>query len=381
MRVFFQPDDIDLKAFADLCKRQTDSSEYPSASNVVENIVVYEGSTVRSKTGSVQDEAKLKSEFVRCLKSGPGVFVIRQMYDDLSVIKRTNEIFRRIVDTESASGQIVGDHFGDNERIWNSMQKVAIADPDLFVEYYGNSILRLASEAWLGPGYRVTAQMNNVKPGGKAQAAHRDYHLGFQSADTVAQFPAHAQIMSQYLTLQGAIAHCDMPTDKGPTMLLPFSHHFGPGYMAYRSPVFLDYFNHHQVQIPLRQGDAIFFNPALFHAGGANTTSSDRIANLVQVSSAFGRTMETIDHLSIIEAVYPVLRKHKTKAGNTNELISNIVSVATDGYSFPTNLDTDPPIDGNSPETQQHLLTRALDENWAWERLKQSLAEYENRRR
>jgi ectoine hydroxylase-related dioxygenase (phytanoyl-CoA dioxygenase family) len=30
-------------------------------------------------------------------------------------------------------------------------------------------------EAWLGPGYRVTAQTNIVKPGGRAQQPHRDY--------------------------------------------------------------------------------------------------------------------------------------------------------------------------------------------------------------
>ena len=65
--------------------------------------------------------------------------------------------------------------------------------------------------------------MNNVKPDSKAQSAHRDYHLGFQSPQTINQYPAHAQMMSQYLTLQGAIAHEDMPLEMGPT---PFSTFF-----------------------------------------------------------------------------------------------------------------------------------------------------------
>ena len=38
-----------------------------------------------------------------------------------------------------------------------------------------------SSAAWLGPGYQVTSQINVVNPGGTAQTAHRDYHLGFQS--------------------------------------------------------------------------------------------------------------------------------------------------------------------------------------------------------
>ncbi len=40
--------------------------------------------------------------------------------------------------------------------------------------------------AWLGPGYQVTSQVNVVNPGGQAQVAHRDYHLGFM---TEAQAP------------------------------------------------------------------------------------------------------------------------------------------------------------------------------------------------
>jgi ectoine hydroxylase-related dioxygenase (phytanoyl-CoA dioxygenase family) len=49
------------------------------------------------------------------------------------------------------------------------------------------------------------------------------------------------------------------------------------------------------VQLPLDKGDMIFFSPALFHGAGSNQSQSDRIANLVQISSAFGRTMETVN--------------------------------------------------------------------------------------
>ena len=38
-------------------------------------------------------------------------------------------------------------------------------------------------EAWLGPNYQMTAQVNLVHPGGDFQQAHRDYHLGFQTAE------------------------------------------------------------------------------------------------------------------------------------------------------------------------------------------------------
>ena len=39
--------------------------------------------------------------------------------------------------------------------------------------------------------------------------------------DELAAYPAHLHRMSPVLTLQGAVAHCDMPIESGPTMLLP----------------------------------------------------------------------------------------------------------------------------------------------------------------
>ena len=44
---------------------------------------------------------------------------------------------------------------------------------------------------------------------------------------------------------------------------------------------------------------------------------------------------------------------------NTLEMDAAI-SACSEGYSFPTNLDTDPPIDGLAPETQAALFRRAL---------------------
>ena len=35
-----------------------------------------------------------------------------------------------------------------------------------------------------------------------------------------------------------------------------------------------------------------------------------------------------------------------------------------EGYSFPTNLDRDPPKGGLAPKTQQDLMRQALKENW-----------------
>ena len=62
--------------------------------------------------------------------------------------------------------------------------------------------------------------------------------MGFQTAEEIEGFPAHAHRLSPMLTLQGAVAHCDMPLESGPTLYLPFSQDFAPGYLAWRKPEF-----------------------------------------------------------------------------------------------------------------------------------------------
>ena len=190
------------------------------------------------------------------------------------------------------------------------MEKLCLRDPATFAAYYGNDIIALISEAWLGPAYQLTSQVNNVRPGGASQSAHRDYHLGFQTASVIERYPVHVHRISPVLTLQGAVAHCDMPVESGPTLYLPYSQTYLPGYLAMNRPEFQAYFTEHHVQLPLRKGDAAFFNPALFHAAGTNRSADiQRMANLLQVSSAYGRAMESVDRTRMSAALYPVSSK------------------------------------------------------------------------
>ncbi len=121
------------------------------------------------------------------------------------------------------------------------------------------------------PATRSPRSSMSSIPAAKRSRSHRDYHMGFQSAEEIAAFPAHAHNLSPVMTLQGAVAHCDMPVESGPTLYLPFSQNFLPGYFAWRRPEFIAYFDAHHVQLPLAKGDAAFFNPALFHAAGRNS--------------------------------------------------------------------------------------------------------------
>ena len=193
--------------------------------------------------------------------------------------------------------------------------------------------------------------------------------MGFQTVEEIARFPAHAHALSPVLTLQGAVAHCDMPVESGPTLYMPYSQIFLPGYFAWRKPEFKDYFNKNNVQLALAKGDATFFNPALFHAAGHNQTKDvKRMANLLQVSSAYGRAMEAMDRARMAAALYPSLLKVRD-----SDARANAIAACAEGYSFPTNLDRDPPIGGLAPETQQQLMAKALAESWEPEKFNAAL--------
>jgi ectoine hydroxylase-related dioxygenase (phytanoyl-CoA dioxygenase family) len=213
---------------------------------------------------------------------------------------------------------------------------------------------------------------------------HRDYHLGFAADSLAAQFPAHAHQLSPALTLQGAVAHCDMPAETGPTLYLPHSQKYLPGYLAWRRPEFRAYFEANYVQLPLAKGDAAFFNPALFHAAGANRTAGvTRMANLLQVSSAFGRSMEAVDRTAMSAAVFPALlaMRDAGDAGLAATAIANVIAACAEGYPFPTNLDLDQPVGGLAPPTQADILSRAVAEGWPRQRLDTELDAWSARRK
>ncbi|MFI9759131.1 phytanoyl-CoA dioxygenase family protein [Streptomyces sp. NPDC051963] len=361
--------DCDLGAFRALVEQKTDAADYPHAASVARNVLVYDS----DRLGDVS-RRDLQAELVRALTDGPGIVVFQAAFPDPAAVDRLTAVFDALIAEQRASGATAGDHFakpGANDRVWNALEKAALYDPEAFADYYANDVVALVSDAWLGPGYQVTSQINVVNPGGAAQTAHRDYHLGFLSDETAAAYPARVHRLSPVLTLQGAVAHGDMPVDTGPTMYLPYSQRYEPGYLAWRLPEFQAYFEDRHVQLPLAKGDAVFFNPAVFHAAGTNRSQDvRRMANLLQVSSAFGRAMETVDREAIVNALFPVLLKRRSEG---ERWLDNVIAAGAEGYAFPTNLDNDPPVDGLAPPAQADVVRRAVHEAWTPEALRDEL--------
>jgi ectoine hydroxylase-related dioxygenase (phytanoyl-CoA dioxygenase family) len=376
-RIYRRADQADLAELTALTRRKTDLTDYPFAVAVEKNVLIYDCAALRPKLANPGQRRLLMAEWVDAMMTGPGVVVLKGAEPDHAIIDRASDLFRSMIAEQNRSGSGGGDHFakpGANDRIWNSLEKHCLADPENFARYYANPFLAAISEAWLGPAYQMTAQLNVVNPGGAAQSPHRDYHLGFQSAAEIARYPLHVQLLSPTLTLQGAIAHVDAPMETGPTQLLPFSQIWPEGYLAMGRDDVRAHFAAHHVQLPLAKGDMLFFSPALLHAAGSNQTADvRRMVNLFQVSSAYGRAMETVDRTRMVKALYPALQAARKSGNLTPDQIACALAASAEAYAFPTNLDRDPPLGGMAPKSQSRLVAEALEADWPPEALNTAL--------
>jgi len=349
--------DCDLAVFRQLIEVDTDLDQCQNASEVTDGVPIYQPARLVAV-----DATGMLDELADVLVNGPGILVVRAAVA-MPVIDRVDHVFSEIIEEQRAAGGAAGDHFaaaGANDRVWNSLEKLCLRDPEAFAAYYENETLAQVCTAFLGPRYQVSAQVNQVNPGAAAQDPHRDYHLGFLTDEQAELFPAHVHRLSPVLTLQAAVAHCDMPVETGPTMYLPHSQKYLPGYLAWRRPDFKEYFEDNHTQLALGKGDLVFFNPALFHAAGTNSTSDIvRRANLLQISSAFGRAMERIDRTAMVMALYPVLRRW-VQDGTAPDRVQRVIAAAAEGYAFPNNLDHDQPLDGLAPESMADKVANAL---------------------
>ncbi len=382
---YYAPEACSLEAFTALIAQEVQASDVPHAARVRSNVPIYDVPALMPTLADPQARRALMAEWAHVLHSGAGVFVLKQAQPDHAAIDAATQVYLDIIRAEKSAGGQGADHFaaaGSNDRIWNALQKLCLAAPETYVRYFAAPAIDAACEAWLGPHYQMTAQINLVHPGGQAQQAHRDYHLGFQTAEVSAAYPAHVHDLSPLMTLQGGIAHCDMPVESGPTKLLPFSQLYRPGYAAWRREDFRACFEANMVQLPLETGDALFFSPALFHAAGENRSASvQRMVNLLQVSSPFGRAMETVDRGAMCAALYDPLCAAWQAQGLDAAGLAAVIAATAEGYSFPTNLDLDPPVGGLAPQSQADVMRDCVRAGAEREDLLRQLAQMDARKR
>jgi hypothetical protein len=77
---------------------------------------------------------------------------------------------------------------------------------------------------------------------------------------------------------------------------------------------------------------------------------------------------------------YQIAAKHLNDKTLSFSEIKAAIAATAEGYSFPTNLDNDPPKGGLAPETQQALFIRGLENKMDKVEFESQLSLMENRK-
>ena len=147
-------DDCRLEDLLAVLDDQTRLEDYPHASRVEQQVLVYDAAALRTVWPTRQAPRGAGRARPRA-GHGPGIVVFTGAFDDVSVVDRATAAFNAMIADQHSRGTAAGDHFakpGANDRVWNALEKLAVTDPEAFVAYYANDILALAATAWLGPG-------------------------------------------------------------------------------------------------------------------------------------------------------------------------------------------------------------------------------------
>jgi len=347
-------DDCSVADLITVTDSETSIADYPWAAQVLDDILIYSAAALQPTMADPLGRKVLQSELARALSDGPGVLVFSGAFADTDLVDGVSGVFDDIIDEQRGRGTSTDPGVvAESDRIKGALAKLADRAPELFVDYYANDVIALAFHAWLGPSYELSSHVKVVNPGAREDGARRVHHLGEQTIDVAESYPAHVHALSPGLTLKGVVAHTDMPVESGPTFFLPHSQKYLPGYVAWQLPEFREHAALHHAQIPLFKGDAVFFNPAVFHAAGENSTRTmRRMANAIEGSSRFGRSLESIDRHRLALDVYDALLATSQSARRVENVIDAIAG----------------------DDVHADLLRRALSERWTTEQLAQRLA-------
>jgi hypothetical protein len=109
--MYLTEDDCRLADLVDQVSEKTDLADYPLASDVEQNVLSY-------------DSARLHD--------GPGIVVFTGAFGDAGVVDLASRQFEAMIAAQRTAGGAAGDHFaqaGQNDRIWNALEKLALRCP------------------------------------------------------------------------------------------------------------------------------------------------------------------------------------------------------------------------------------------------------------
>lgn len=155
--------DISFEEFQQLIVgRKASASSYPLASSIAEDLVpIYDCPSLRKQgllTSNWMDSVNLplREEFIRVLRSGPGVAIFRGAYDKFDELDESTKVLKELIEEQRA---IDTKEREENYIVCDTGKKHVLKSPKAFVDYYRNDLVALVCGAWLGPWYQMTTQV------------------------------------------------------------------------------------------------------------------------------------------------------------------------------------------------------------------------------
>ena len=111
---------LDLDGFIQTCKNsQTLKNDYPNARVIEKRIPIYYVEDIIKV-----DKYEIMEELHKCLKIGPGVYILKNLLEP-NKVETASRVADDIIKDEKVKFNSRGDHFavgGKNDRIWNFFQ-------------------------------------------------------------------------------------------------------------------------------------------------------------------------------------------------------------------------------------------------------------------
>src|SRR2546429_928264 len=106
---YLSADDCRLADLIDLVSRKTDLADYPYASTVEQNVLIYDGARLRKQLSRPACRPRVETELARALLDGPGIVVLAGAFDDPRVIHRATWQVEALISPPPAAGSAAAD--------------------------------------------------------------------------------------------------------------------------------------------------------------------------------------------------------------------------------------------------------------------------------
>ena len=113
---YLSADDCRLADLIDLVNQKTDLADYPYASTVEANVLLYDGARLRAELSRPACRPRVEAELASALLDGPGIVVLAGAFGDPWVVDLATRQFEAIITAQRVAGGTVGDHFAAARR-------------------------------------------------------------------------------------------------------------------------------------------------------------------------------------------------------------------------------------------------------------------------